>query len=48
MYRPLRSFQATIGPTLCYVLKLNDTPSAPHGVSVMQIRFRSYTLNVDA
>ena len=48
MYRPLRGFQTPLGPTLCYVRMLNAIHHTPHGVSVIESRFRSCTVNVDA
>ena len=47
-YRTLFGSQTTLGSTLCYVRMLNVSYYAPHGVSVMQGRFWSCTVNVDA
>ena len=48
MYGPLQSFKTTLGPTMSYVWTLNVSHFAPHGVSVMQGRFRSGIVNVHA
>ena len=48
MYRPLRSFQTTLGTTLCFVHMLNVSHYVPQGASVILGRFRSCIDNVDA
>ena len=47
-YRPLRHFQTTLRPTLCYVHTDNVSHYTPHSVSVMEGRFQSCAVNVDA
>ena len=48
MYKPLRLFKTTLGPTLHYVHTLNVCHDALHDLSAMEGRFQTGIVNVHA